>query len=186
MSEPADWIEALRQCHRRRREGGGSTLMQLATLTADGSPAVRTVVIRDVEIDGGVLFSSDARSRKNTEVRLDPRASGVMWFRDDAMQFRLSGRCEIVKDDKLRERVWRDKHGDKARALFAWPTPGEARAAEDAFAEAVPAEAPVPATFEVLRLTPTTVETLSLDGVPHDRVVCEPDGDGWRSQRVNP
>ena len=156
----------------------------LANVRADGAPAARTVICRRVTRDGRLLFTSDARSHKNSDLRRDPRAELVFWLRQEREQFRLSGEVEVVSAGEARDELWAEL-SDMARALFVGPTPGAPfdRAAE--FPGKLPATTPPPAHFELLILRPSVVEVLDLTPHPHDRRRWSA-SNGWREERLNP
>ena len=176
------WLGSLREA---MKTVDGPRLVTLATLAGDGSPRVRTLVVREVEGDGSLLMSSDARSEKNGQVRHDSRAAGALWFEGPKLQFRLRGRCEVAEDDATRRRIWTGQ-SDRARALFAWPASGEPRADDSEFVEKVAEGEPMPANFEVMRLTAAEVDRLDLSDTPHRRTIYDRAGGAWRSREVNP
>jgi hypothetical protein len=75
---------------------------------------------------------------------------------------------------------------NSARALFVWPTPGTARAPDDAFAESVEAKVEMPATFVVLSIKADHVERLDLRQTPHRRTRFRRQHDDWLGEEVNP
>ena len=180
------WLAELREA---KETVHGPTLVYLATLGKNGSPRVRTLVVRGVEEDGSLLSCSDARSDKDDQLKSDPRAEGVLWFEEPKVQFRLRGECRVVSvgddDDALRERVWK-KLKDSGRMLFAWPEPGGPRADDSQFVEGVGEDAAVPDNFEVLRLSAAEVDRLDLSQTPHRRTIWTPDGGEWSGREVNP
>ena len=175
-----EWLDELRNAAERLE---GPTLLTLATLAKDGSPRARMLVVRNIESDGSLLACSDLRSEKNMQIALRSAAEAVLWFEKDRVQFRLRGHCELGDEDDVRRRVWSGM-SDRARALFAWPQPKAERAPNDAFLEKVPADEPMPANFEVLRLTPSVVDRLDLSPTPHRRTIWNP-ADG-PPREVNP
>ncbi len=147
----------------------GPTFLTLATTDRTGVPSARMLVLRGIDPQGRLLMCSDARSCKNDELRDDPRAAALFWFNDARTQFRLQGMVEILSRTHIAHlQVWREL-SDSARALFTWPDPGADRAEVGAFATAVPAEAAVPESFEVLCLDPQEIDYLNLSEHPHVR-----------------
>ena len=62
----------------------------LATLGADGLATARTVVLRHVQPENGMLvFFTDSRSPKVSELRAQPRASLVFWSKKLRWQLRV-------------------------------------------------------------------------------------------------
>jgi pyridoxamine 5'-phosphate oxidase len=160
----------------------GPSLLTMATLAADGSPNVRTLVVRGITDEGGVMACSDARSSKNAEIAADARAAACLWYDHSRTQYRLRGRVEMSRDPQ----VWHDL-SDTARALFHWPASGEPREHDGAFVQAVADDKRLPpATFAVLTLVPDEAERLVLAGFPHRRTIWTRPADSWVAREVNP
>jgi pyridoxamine 5'-phosphate oxidase len=187
-----NWIEELKRVI--AQEGSGKPIIvTLATVRVGGvqpGSDARSVVVRQVLEDGTLLITSDARSQKNAQLRANPSATAVFWFRSQRWQFIIDGEVKILRAGDpdtaaQRQAAWRDLSGS-SRALFLWPPPGEERREEAVFEKSVSAEAAVPPTFEVLLLQPARVETLDLNPHPHLRVRWDNRGGAWESLVVNP
>ena len=69
----------------------------VATLRADGTPAIRTVVLRGCDIDKRhVRFHTDTRSGKIADMQRDPRAAMHFYDAGAKLQLRLSVRLEAL------------------------------------------------------------------------------------------
>ncbi len=67
----------------------------VATADARGRPSSRYVLVR--AIDGrGIVFSTDGRSRKGSDLRVNPQASLVWYWYERARQVRIEGRVEQI------------------------------------------------------------------------------------------
>lgn len=85
------------------------SFMQAATIGLDGSPKLRTVVLRRVERNSArIWFSTDLRSPKIAELRKDPRISMAGYDLAERVQIRMEGNAEIDADSTMRLMVWRD------------------------------------------------------------------------------
>ncbi|OUZ07831.1 pyridoxamine 5'-phosphate oxidase [Aeromicrobium sp. PE09-221] len=69
--------------------------MVVATATPDGSPSVRTVLLKQLDERGLVFFTSYA-SRKGREIAANPRAAVVMPWHPLQRQIRVEGPVERV------------------------------------------------------------------------------------------
>ena len=160
----------------------------LATVDSDGRPRARSVVCRRLLDDGTMWYASDARSENNAHARTAPAAEVVFWLPRQREQFRLLGRLELIgagTESPDRLALWREM-SDTARALFAWPPPGEPRVTDPAaFPVRVGAHVPPPANFELLVLRPEQVERLGLSLHPHNRRRWRA-VDGWQGVALNP
>jgi len=180
--------------------------VQLGTVTADGRPAVRTVVFRGFmgeQKDWGetgaecetLSFITDSRSSKMKQGR---EAEVCWYFAPSREQFRLRGVMDCIeansgmpKQAEDRVSMWR-KISPAARKQFLWPNPGEERGETDEakdkkdFDDVEPSEADPPDTFVLVLLRPERVDHLQIKGFPQRRVVYERTGDAWSEQKVNP
>lgn len=69
--------------------------MTLATVTEQGTPAARVVLLKGIE-DGGFVFYTNYRSRKGRELAAQPRACLLFLWSDLERQVRIEGRVETV------------------------------------------------------------------------------------------
>lgn len=82
--------------------------MQAATIGLDGSPNVRTVVLRRVsEPQSEIIFHTDLRSPKIAELSREPRIAlvGVDPVRN--LQIRATGKAEIIRSGPERLEAWK-------------------------------------------------------------------------------
>lgn len=185
-----EWVDELRAALDREQSNAAGAIPRVATLaTVDrsGAPHARGVICRRIEPDGQLLFASDARSDKNLHVRGEPRVEVVFWLPSVQTQFRAAGEMRVTsvgQDEPLRRALWRELT-DASRALFLWPTPGIAVAADEVYPRAVSPDVLPPATFEVLTLKPAQVERLNVATFPHRRRRWRADSN-WSGVDVNP
>jgi pyridoxamine 5'-phosphate oxidase len=185
------WRPLLRGARQREGRAPQARWLQLATVAADGSPRVRTLVFRGWAAAATLDLLTDGRSAKAAELRQEPRVE-LCWLLPKARcQFRLRGqRQQLDPDSNLAARTqhWKQLNPG-ARALWGWPQPG---ANFDATSDATgpfPAElaygTPLPDCFELVRIAVEQVELLELTGHPHQRRRWRAD-QGWAEHRLNP
>jgi pyridoxamine 5'-phosphate oxidase len=185
------WRPLLRGARQREGRAPQARWLQLATVAADGSPRVRTLVFRGWAAAATLDLLTDGRSAKAAELRQEPRVE-LCWLLPKARcQFRLRGqRQQLDPDSNLAARTqhWQQLNPG-ARALWGWPQPG---ANFDATSDATgpfPAElaygTPLPDCFELVRIAVEQVELLELTGHPHQRRRWRAD-QGWAEHRLNP
>lgn len=174
----------------RERQGNRSPearWLQLATVAADGSPRVRTLVFRGWASPAALDLLSDGRSAKASELYRQP-AVELCWLLPRAhSQFRLRGQLVALpreEERRERERHWRALTPG-GRALWGWPTPGAPLDPGAAFPENLPAELPLPKHLLLLRIALTQVELLELVGHPHRRRRWR-QAMGWLEEPLNP
>lgn len=146
----------------------------LASLSADGGPEARIVVLRKAARDAARLaLYTDAWSVKVAEFARDPRAALHVWEPDLALQIRLRGRVEMISGAATAD-IWAETPEVSRGNYGVVPAPGTPIEARDAFTRV-----PDPARLVVL--------SVDLDHL--DAVVLAPDihrrarytrADGWR------
>lgn len=199
-ADRAPWLPAWRTALERNAD---DRLVQLATVSPDGEPEVRTVVLRGVTGDGRPYLIGDARAAKHRALDAEPIAEVCAWWPRTQEQFRLRGAVRTVVGGDgpdgwaaRRRDLWRDQ-GPQGRELFMGPQPGSPLTsdAEDAPPEgargavrdetsAADSETPPP-WFALYVLTPSRVERLVL-GPPHRREIYRHAAAGWTGGRVAP
>ncbi|MEE4279231.1 MAG: pyridoxamine 5'-phosphate oxidase family protein [Halieaceae bacterium] len=190
---PADpaylWSDALRRAIRRNRRDAHNRYLQLATIRADGAPALRTLVFRGLSDDGGELYMvTDQRSAKAGEVAARPASEACWYFSHTREQFRLRGELRLdaadADDPALRLSLW-EGLSEAARAQFYGPHPGRPLGAEAPAMDAGGDDPPPP--FAALTLAIVAVDHLVLRGEPQRRWLSRLDEAGcWTSEAVNP
>jgi pyridoxamine 5'-phosphate oxidase len=69
--------------------------MTLATASPDGAPSVRVVLLKGLD-EHGLMFFTDTRSRKGTELAANPQAALCFWWGELERQVRVSGPVQPV------------------------------------------------------------------------------------------
>jgi PPOX class probable FMN-dependent enzyme len=190
----APWRSLLAAALHRNRSLAFARYLQLATVGVRGRPANRTVVFRGFLEDTDQLkFITDIRSQKAEEINLYPWGEICWYFPKTREQFRIAGQLILVAADhpdaeicQARRIAWQEI-SEAARSQFAWPHPGENKAAASAF-EQQTSEAIEPlANFCLLLLEPSKVDFLELRGEPQNRSLYLRDAEGnWEVRWVNP
>jgi pyridoxamine 5'-phosphate oxidase len=86
-----DWFRAIETLEEE------PTAMTLATVSADGQPSARMVLLKGVDARGFTFFTN-YDSRKGGELAANPRASLLFYWRSVERQVRVEGRVERVGD----------------------------------------------------------------------------------------
>lgn len=81
--------------------------MSFSTVTADGTPVSRTLILKDVDADG-YHVSTHRTSKKGLELQLDPRASMLFFWRESGRQVRVTGEV-VALDDAASDADWRSR-----------------------------------------------------------------------------
>ena len=181
------WRQLLKGAREREGRSPQARWLQLATVAADGTPRVRTLVVRGWAGPTALDLLTDGRSAKRSELAHQP-AVELCWLLPRARcQFRLRGRLQILaleQQQRERERHWQ-LLSPGGRALWGWPPPGELFDRHAAFPELLPDGTPMPDHFLLLRIDLNQVELLELSGHPHRRRRWRA-AMGWGEELLNP
>jgi pyridoxamine 5'-phosphate oxidase len=184
------WRQLLRGAREREGRSPQGRWLQLATVAADGSPRVRTLVFRGWAEPAVLDLLTDGRSAKPAELAYQP-AVELCWLLPRARsQFRLRGKVLHLPSDVIdQERLghWQ-RLTPEGRALWGWPPPGQPLDGSPpggAIPERLPEGAPMPEHFLLLRIGLDQVELLELTGHPHRRRRWRAQT-GWDEEHLNP
>ena len=181
------WRPLLRGAREREGRAPAVRWLQLATVAADGTPRVRTLVFRGWAGAAELDLLTDGRSAKPAELH-QQNAVELCWLLPKARsQFRLRGRmAALAPDDEAQER---QRHWQAlspgGRALWGWPEPGAPLQASAAFPQQLADDTPMPLHFQLLRIGLDQVELLELTGHPHRRRRWRQEN-GWQEEDLNP
>ncbi|MSO65096.1 MAG: pyridoxamine 5'-phosphate oxidase [Alphaproteobacteria bacterium] len=174
------------------RESVNPTAAALATVRADGGPAVRMVLIKGVG-PKGLDFYTNLNSRKAAELGRDPRAALTMYWKSLGRQVRVEGRVAPVEageaDSYFASRP-------RTSQLGAWASrqsdilPSR-QALDDAFAEVTTGYAnrpvPRPPFWSGFRLAPDMIEFWTeRPSRLHDRLEFRRVGGAWVARALYP
>ena len=181
------WRPLLRGAREREGRSPQARWLQLASVAADGTPRLRTLVFRGWAGATELDLLTDGRSAKAAELRHQP-AVELGWLLPKARcQFRLRGavlNLAAELEASERQRHWHSLT-PSGRALWGWPAPGEPLDGEAGFPAELSDQLPIPTCFQLLRIGLEQVELLQLTNHPHRRSRwCREDG--WAEQRLNP
>jgi hypothetical protein len=97
----------------------------LATIGLDGTPEVRTLVLRGFDVQQRTIrLHSDARSRKVASLLQAPRCALHFYDAGAALQLRLSGAARIHGADPVAQAAWQASRESSRRCYAAEPGPG--------------------------------------------------------------
>ncbi len=165
--------------------------MAVATVGADGSPSLRTVLLKD--IDHGFVFYSNTLSRKGRELAANDRVAISFTWVTLYRQIRIEGRGELV-DDTMADRYFRSRPVGAQIAAAASPQSEviSDRAWLERRVEAVTAgldgaPPPRPPHWTGIRVVPDVIEFWrGRRNRLHDRLVYRRSDDGWATERLAP
>ncbi len=154
------WMRLLRGVRDRRAPTRHPTL---ATVTPDGRPQARTVVLRAADKQTGSLeIHTDLHSTKVVELIAVPFASLHVWDASAHLQLRLEANVIILKDEDVAE-IWARVPEPSRLSYGGSPAPGQPISGALAYNKIAD-----PASFAVLQLNIQTIDVLHL-GPSHRR-----------------
>jgi len=173
-------------------------LMSLATMSGEGIPRARMVVLRGADEAGRrVRFHCDARSRKANELARSPFAA-ILWYEPvHRLQVRMEGRAAVHHNDGTTTTAWESMQ-PMARECYRAPlppgTPIEApyEAPPPLYNQALSApnraalDAKTQRRLAVSEVEVSVIDFLCLRASGHVRAVFEWDGDAWDGSWVSP
>jgi len=166
--------------------------MALATATADGSPNVRMVLLKEAT-PAGFVFFTDYRSAKAEELAANARAALCFWWGPLERQVRIPGSVTRVSAAESAAYFVQRPRGSR---LGAWASAQSSVIADRVALErrhmeldaTYPGEdVPAPPHWGGFRLTPLSYEFWQgRESRLHDRIRYVPADDGWRIERLSP
>jgi hypothetical protein len=179
----SNWLEVFQASMARNDP---NNRVQLATVSPDGVPAVRTVLLRGVTGQGVLFFVTDLRSRKAEHLEANPWLSLLAWYPHTSEQFRFTGKGTVHDGHATgpwamtRAQVWAALN-DTDRAAYLGPPPGRAFVAPHHLE--LPEDPPPE--FCVVSVEVAEVDWLTL-GPPNKRVHFRLLGGSWVEELVVP
>ena len=167
------------------------TAFALGTVSADGQPSVRMLLLKDVD-DAGFVFYTNLESRKGRELSANNKAAMTFHWAIMERQVRVEGSVTRVSDADadayFATRARGSQIGAWASSQSRPPHGDELRARVDEFERKFAGrDVPRPPHWSGFRLAPTAIEFWT--GKPnrlHERRLFLRDRNGWRTETLFP
>ena len=135
--------------------------VQLATSTPDGSPGLRTLVLRDFgRTPACAEMHTDARAAKVRDIARDGQVALLAWSSADQLQLRFEGLARLHCDDEVARARW-DALSPNARNAYGLRQPPGAAIDDPTGLTHLPAEEQF-RQFAVILVSLTSVDVLRL------------------------
>jgi pyridoxamine 5'-phosphate oxidase len=180
------WIEAT------RAEIDEVNAMTLSTVSEGGRPAARIVLLKGYD-ENGFVFFTNYESRKGLDLKLNPYASLLFFWKELERQVRIDGPCEKVPDAESDEYFYSRPEGSR---IGAWASPqSQVISSRDVLDQNIielenrfqGKAVPRPPHWGGYRVRPDQMEFWQ--GRPsrlHDRILYTRETAGWKIDRLAP
>ena len=170
------WARLMRGVHDRHAPARHPTL---ATVSTDGRPQARTVVLRAANKMAGTLdIHTDLHSVKVRELRVTPFAALHVWDASAHLQLRLEAHVTLLTGPDVAA-IWESVPAASRLSYGSTPAPGQPISQSLDYTKAADASS-----FVILRLAVTTIDALHLG--PNHRRVRFDRGDDWAGMWLAP
>jgi pyridoxamine 5'-phosphate oxidase len=165
--------------------------MVVASVSPDGQPSARLVLLKGFTPDGWVFFTN-LGSRKGVELAANPRVALLFPWHPLERQVRVEGRATVLGRGEVATYFQTRPRGSQlgAHASHQSREVASRQELDDAWAaadSAYPDEVPVPDEWGGFRVEPDSVEFWQgRPGRMHDRLVYRRHDDGWSVHRLAP
>lgn len=165
--------------------------MVVSSVSADGRPSSRLVLLKGFSTQGWVFFTN-LGSRKGAELRVNPHCALLFPWHMLERQVRVDGVARELARGEVETYFATRPRGAQlgAHASHQSREVGSRQELDDAWSAAdatYPEEVPVPDEWGGFRVTPDAVEFWQgRPGRMHDRLVYRREGDAWTTVRLAP
>ncbi len=167
--------------------------MSVATVDADGQPAVRLVLVKEIR-EEGFVFYTNYNSQKGKHIEANPRVAATIWWPEMERQIRVEGVAEKISPEESTAYFKSRPKGSQIGAIVSpqsEPIPDATYLeeklveAEDQFQDQDVLERPENWGGYLIR--PQLIEFwLGQPNRLHDRILYQREGQAWKRTRLAP
>tara|TARA_B100000674_G_scaffold30537_1_gene21533 strand:- start:24 stop:572 length:549 start_codon:yes stop_codon:yes gene_type:complete len=174
------WRLRLKASQSKEGKLASNRWIQLANVSKNNHPRVRTVVFRGWLDNSTMLIYTDKRSEKYIDLKSNSNIEVLWLFFKTKSQYRFKGKvCELEENDKY----W-DNLLNRSKNQWFWPSPGKKIDQKNSIFSTDNTNLK-PNNFSVLKLNINEVDLLKLEKPIHKRFIWK-EIDNWRCIEVNP
>ena len=163
------WRQDLKSSRKKEGKSPSNRWIQLATVSEENEPRLRTVVFRGWHKDSSMIIFTDRRSEKIGHLKSNPNAEILWFFLKTKSQYRFKGKIRELSDNK---NYW-DLLSEKSKSSWFWEYPGEKKTPKVESAHEILSNLPKSENFVVLNFKIDSVDLLKLEQPVHKRYLWE-------------
>ena len=175
------WRQDLKSSRKKEGKSPSNRWIQLATVSEENKPRLRTVVFRGWHKDSSMIIFTDRRSEKIEHLKSNPNAEILWFFLKTKSQYRFKGKISELSDNK---NYW-DTLSEKSKSSWFWGSPGEKINPKLRSDYEILSNLPKSENFVVLNLEIDSVDLLKLEEPIHKRYLWEKIKK-WKKKEINP
>ena len=175
------WRQDLKSSRKKEGKSPSNRWIQLATVSEENEPRLRTVVFRGWHKDSSMIIFTDRRSEKIGHLKSNPNAEILWLFLKTKSQYRFKGKIRELSDN---ENYWHSL-SEKSKSPWFWASPGKKINPKVQSAYEILSNLPKSKNFVVLNLEIDSVDLLKLEQPIHKRYFWEK-VKRWEKVEINP
>ena len=174
------WRQRLKASQSKEGKLSSNRWIQLANVSKDNQPRVRTVVFRGWLDNSTMLIYTDKRSQKYIDLEINNNIEVLWLFFKTKSQYRFKGKVYELKDN---DKYW-DNLLDRSKDQWFWPCPGK-KIDQKKRISSIDKPLLKPNNFSVLKIKINEVDLLKLENPLHKRYIWKKI-DNWKCIEVYP
>jgi len=175
------WRQDLKSSRIKEGKLPSNRWIQLATVSEENEPRLRTVVFRGRHKDSSIIIFTDRRSEKIGHLKSNPNAE-ILWFcLKSKSQYRFKGKINELSDNK---NYW-DLLSEKSKSSWVWESPGKKISPKVQSTYEILSNLPKSENVVVLNFESDSGELLKLEQPVHKRYLWEKIKK-WEKVEINP
>ena len=175
------WRQELKSSRKKEGKSPSNRWIQLATVSEENEPRLRTVVFRGWDKDSSMIIFTDRRSEKIGHLKSNPNAEILWLFLKTKSQYRFKGKIHELSDNT---NYW-DLLSEKSKSSWFWGSPGKKINPKVKSDIETLSTFPKSENFVVLNLEIDSVDLLKLEQPVHKRYLWEK-SKKWEKVEINP
>jgi len=152
----------------------------LGTINSTNEPKLRTVVLRELNSDLKVVFYTDNRSPKVSQLQANDKVSALFYHPDKLIQIIIQGKTTVITNQEVLEPYWNKvlPHARKDYTSMLAPSTLLDNKKTIQYKQENH--------FSIIEITPYTIEVLDLKKPNHQRVLFQKENKKWNGKLLVP